>query len=82
MGSVTSAFTRSRNTLVKVGSEPQKELDGKHRTGAISKQWGKQPLSEVLKTPPPPPASPTGACVSFSYSSLCLQKVCETLCHT
>lgn len=82
MGSVTSAFTRSRNTLVKVGSEPQKELDGKHRTGAISKQWGKQPLSEVLKTPPPHPASPTGACESFSFSSLCLQKVCETLCHT
>ncbi|TRY55812.1 hypothetical protein DNTS_025658 [Danionella cerebrum] len=28
MGSVTSVFTRSRNTLVKVGSEPQKQADG------------------------------------------------------
>ncbi|XP_076837062.1 LOW QUALITY PROTEIN: dual specificity calcium/calmodulin-dependent 3',5'-cyclic nucleotide phosphodiesterase 1A [Brachyhypopomus gauderio] len=27
MGSVTSAFTRTRNTLVKVGSEPQSESD-------------------------------------------------------
>ncbi|XP_065132777.1 dual specificity calcium/calmodulin-dependent 3',5'-cyclic nucleotide phosphodiesterase 1A isoform X1 [Paramisgurnus dabryanus] len=52
MGSVTSAFTRSRNTLVKVGSEPQKEPDGKHRTRNISKRSSKQPLS-----PSQPPAS-------------------------
>ncbi|XP_051557651.1 dual specificity calcium/calmodulin-dependent 3',5'-cyclic nucleotide phosphodiesterase 1A-like [Myxocyprinus asiaticus] len=52
MGSVTSAFTRSRNTLVKVGSEPQKESDGKQRTasGVISRQTSKQLLSEALKT--------------------------------
>ncbi|XP_016146305.1 uncharacterized protein [Sinocyclocheilus grahami] len=47
MGSVTSAFTRSRNTLVKVGSEPQKEPDGKTRSGSgvIVKQSSKQPLA-------------------------------------
>ncbi|RXN05264.1 calcium calmodulin-dependent 3, 5 -cyclic nucleotide phosphodiesterase 1C-like protein [Labeo rohita] len=47
MGSVTSAFTRSRNTLVKVGSEPQKEPDGKTRSGSgvIAKQTSKQPLT-------------------------------------
>ncbi|XP_051990928.1 dual specificity calcium/calmodulin-dependent 3',5'-cyclic nucleotide phosphodiesterase 1A-like [Xyrauchen texanus] len=52
MGSVTSAFTRSRNTLVKVGSEPQKEPDGKQRTvsGVISRQTSKQLLSEALQT--------------------------------
>ncbi len=51
MGSVTSAFTRSRNTLVKVGSEPQKEPDGKTRSGSgvIAKQTSKQPLAR--KTP-------------------------------
>ncbi|XP_077078547.1 dual specificity calcium/calmodulin-dependent 3',5'-cyclic nucleotide phosphodiesterase 1A isoform X1 [Siphateles boraxobius] len=50
MGSVTSAFTKSRNTLVKVGSEPQKEPDGKPRTGSgvIVKQTSKKPL--VQKT--------------------------------
>ncbi|KAA0718602.1 Calcium/calmodulin-dependent 3',5'-cyclic nucleotide phosphodiesterase 1C [Triplophysa tibetana] len=67
MGSVTSAFTRSRNTLVKVGSEPQKEGDGKHRTGAVSKQSRKQPLSEVLKTPPPPPSSATELSISLHF---------------
>ncbi|KAG1969065.1 calcium/calmodulin-dependent 3',5'-cyclic nucleotide phosphodiesterase 1C [Pimephales promelas] len=50
MGSVTSAFTKSRNTLVKVGSEPQKEPDSKPRTGAgvVVKQTSKEPL--VQKT--------------------------------
>lgn len=47
---MTSVFTKSRNTLVKVGSEPQKEPDGKHRTGSrvIAKQTSKEPL--VQKT--------------------------------
>uniref|UniRef100_A0A8C2JCL7 Phosphodiesterase n=1 Tax=Cyprinus carpio TaxID=7962 RepID=A0A8C2JCL7_CYPCA len=47
MGSVTSAFTKSRNTLVKVGSEPEKEPDGKMRSGSgvIAKQTSKQPLA-------------------------------------
>ncbi|XP_016299342.1 calcium/calmodulin-dependent 3',5'-cyclic nucleotide phosphodiesterase 1C-like [Sinocyclocheilus anshuiensis] len=47
MGSVTSAFTRSRNTLVKVGSEPQKDPYGKTRrgSGVIAKQTSKQPLA-------------------------------------
>ncbi|XDV28167.1 hypothetical protein PO909_031522 [Leuciscus waleckii] len=67
MGSVTSAFTKSRNTLVKVGSEPQKEPDGKPRTGSgvIAKQTSKEPL--VQKTnctsranTPQFPASATG----------------------
>ncbi|XP_067218944.1 dual specificity calcium/calmodulin-dependent 3',5'-cyclic nucleotide phosphodiesterase 1A [Chanodichthys erythropterus] len=46
MGSVTSVFTKSRNTLVKVGSEPQKEPDGKPRTGSrvTAKQTSKEPL--------------------------------------
>ncbi|KAK9980198.1 hypothetical protein ABG768_013580 [Culter alburnus] len=50
MGSVTSVFTKSRNTLVKVGSEPQKEPDGKPRTGSrvTAKQTSKEPL--VQKT--------------------------------
>ncbi|XP_067308845.1 dual specificity calcium/calmodulin-dependent 3',5'-cyclic nucleotide phosphodiesterase 1A isoform X1 [Pseudorasbora parva] len=50
MGSVTSAFTKSRNTLVKVGSEPQKEPDGMLRTGSsvVAKQTSKEPL--VQKT--------------------------------
>ncbi|XP_048019801.1 calcium/calmodulin-dependent 3',5'-cyclic nucleotide phosphodiesterase 1A isoform X4 [Megalobrama amblycephala] len=46
MGSVTSVFTKSRNTLVKVGSEPQKDPDGKPRTGSrvTAKQTSKEPL--------------------------------------
>ncbi|XP_009297150.3 dual specificity calcium/calmodulin-dependent 3',5'-cyclic nucleotide phosphodiesterase 1A isoform X4 [Danio rerio] len=50
MGSVTSAFTRSRNTLVKVGSEPQKEPDGKPRTGTAVRAKHKSRQSLVQKT--------------------------------
>lgn len=67
MGSVTSAFTRSRNTLVKVGSEPQKEPDSKPRTGAAVRAKHTSRQSLVQKTTgssrantPQTPASATG----------------------
>lgn len=74
MGSVTSAFTKSRNTLVKVGSEPQKEPDGKTRSGSgvIAKQTSKQPLARRTTgsrraNTPQTPASATG---EFLYASV------------
>lgn len=82
---MTSAFTRSRNTLVKVGSEPQKEPDGKTRSGSghgvIAKQTSKQPAL-ARKTPgasrantPQAPASATGELLSASVFILILMKV-------
>ncbi len=73
MGSVTSAFTRSRNTLVKVGSEPQKEPDGKTRSGSgvIAKQTSKHPLARKTTgasgaNTPRAPASAAGEFLSAS----------------
>ncbi|XP_042574936.1 calcium/calmodulin-dependent 3',5'-cyclic nucleotide phosphodiesterase 1A-like isoform X2 [Cyprinus carpio] len=68
MGSVTSAFTRSRNTLVKVGLEPQKDPDGKTRSGSgvLVKQTSKQPLARKTTgvsraNTPQAPASASGS---------------------
>lgn len=61
MGSVTSALTRTRNALIKVGTEPQEEAErsqsapesdnGRKKTARSShrsRQSRKQSLSEVL----------------------------------
>lgn len=74
---MTSAFTKSRNTLVKVGSEPQKEPDVKPRTGTgsrvIAKQTSKEPLAQKTAgtsraNTPQVPASATGECKFLLYS--------------